>query len=78
MVHGPADMAFMDWQDGPCYAFFRFFFCFLLFWPYIIGLYSDIFLFLYITKASPRLTLYRLKDKKGGPSPYRLKNYALV
>jgi hypothetical protein len=65
MVHGPADMAFMDWQDGPCYAFFRFFFCFLLFWPYIIGLYYDIFLFLYITKASPRLTLYRLKDKKG-------------
>jgi hypothetical protein len=56
-------------------------FCFsflLFFWPCIIRLYSNIFLFLYITKASPRLTLYHLKGKKGVrrlESPYRLKNY---
>jgi hypothetical protein len=50
-------------------------FCFsflLFFWPCIIRLYSNIFLFLYITKASPRLTLYRLKGKKGSVALSRL------
>jgi hypothetical protein len=28
-------------------------------------LFCQIFLYYYIIKASPRLTLYRLKDKKG-------------
>jgi hypothetical protein len=42
-------------------------------------LFNHYFLiFYYIIKASSRLTLYRLKDKKGVErltSPYRLKNY---
>jgi hypothetical protein len=41
-------------------------------------LFVQIFLYYYIIKAAPRLTLYRLKDKKGVgrlTSPYRLKNY---
>jgi hypothetical protein len=41
-------------------------------------LFNHIFLYYYIIKASPRLTLYRLKDKKRVShltSPYRLKNY---
>jgi hypothetical protein len=49
-LHGPVD-------DGPCDVFFLFFLFFYLFWPCIIGLYSHIFLFLYITKTSTRLTL---------------------
>jgi hypothetical protein len=43
-------------------------------WDYI----SYILLFLHISKASPRLTPYRLKGKKGVGRlrmPYRLKNY---
>jgi hypothetical protein len=43
-------------------------------WDYI----SYILLFLHISKVSPRLTLYRLKGKKGVcclDSPYHLKNY---
>jgi hypothetical protein len=39
---------------------------------------SQIFLYSYIIKASPRLTPYRLKGKKGVGrlrTPYRLKNY---
>jgi hypothetical protein len=43
-------------------------------WDYI----SYILLFLHISKASPRLTLYCLKGKKRVcrlDSPYRLKNY---
>jgi hypothetical protein len=50
--------------DGPCDVF-SFFFSFLLFWPCIIRVYFYIFLFLHITKASPHLTPYRLKGKKG-------------
>jgi hypothetical protein len=52
------------------------------FWTSFIGncicVLSQIFLYSYIIKASPRLTLYRLKDKKGVERltlPYRLKNY---
>jgi hypothetical protein len=43
-------------------------------------LFNQIFLYYYIIKMSLRLTLYRLKDKKGVgrlTSPYRLKNYEL-
>jgi hypothetical protein len=72
MVHGPAD-GLMDWQKMVHLMFFSFLFSFLLF---LTLHYSYIFLFLHITKASPRLTLYRLKDKKGVrrlESPYRLK-----
>jgi hypothetical protein len=39
---------------------------------------DQIFLYYYIIKASPRLTLYCLKDKKGAghlTPPYHLKNY---
>jgi hypothetical protein len=46
---------------------FSFLFSFLALYYWIIFLY---FLFFYITKVSPRLTLYRLKGKKGGV--YRL------
>jgi hypothetical protein len=31
MVHGPADMGFMDWQNMAHVMFFRFFFSFLPF-----------------------------------------------
>jgi hypothetical protein len=42
------------------------FFLFFLFISQILTLYYlIIFLYLQITKASPRLTPYRLKDKKG-------------
>jgi hypothetical protein len=44
-------------------------------------IYFYIFLFLHITKASPRLTPYRLKGKKGVGrlrTSYRLKNYGRV
>jgi hypothetical protein len=74
MVHGPVDGPHGLAEDGPSDVF-SFFFSFLLFFTLY---YSYIFLFLHITKASPRLTLYRLKGKKGGrrlESPYRLKNY---
>jgi hypothetical protein len=72
MVHGPADGLHGLAEDGPS-DFFLFFSSFLTLY------YFYIFLFLYITKASPRLAPYRLKDKKGAcrlDSPYRLKNYA--
>jgi hypothetical protein len=46
-LHGLVD-------DGPCDIFS---FLFSFFWPCLIGLYSYIFVFLYITKASLRLTL---------------------
>jgi hypothetical protein len=39
------------------------------------------FMFIYITKASPRLMLYRLKTEKGVGrlmSPYRLNNYGFI
>ena len=45
---------------------------------YILDYISIFFIFLYITKASPRLTPYRLKGKKGVArlaSPYRFENY---
>ncbi|PWZ40071.1 hypothetical protein Zm00014a_004686 [Zea mays] len=48
--------------------------------PTYLRLYSYIFLYLYISKVSPRLTPYRLKGKKGVnrfTSPNRLNNYAL-
>jgi hypothetical protein len=41
-------------------------------------LFGQIFLYYYIIKVSPRLTLYHIKDKKGVgrlTSPYHLKNY---
>jgi hypothetical protein len=74
MVHGPVDGPHGLAEDDPSDVF-SFFFSFLLFFTLY---YSYIFLFLHITKASPRLTLYRLKGKKGTrrlESPYRLKNY---
>jgi hypothetical protein len=46
--------------------------------PTHLRLYSYIFQYLYISKASPRLIPYRLKGKKGVSrftSPYRLNNY---
>jgi hypothetical protein len=39
------------------------------------------FMFIYITKVSPRLMLYRLKTEKGVGrlmSPYRLNNYGFI
>jgi hypothetical protein len=52
------------------------------FWASFIGncicVLSQIFLYSYIIKASPRLTPYRLKGKKGVErlrTSYRLKNY---
>jgi hypothetical protein len=60
MVHGPANGPHGLAQDGPSNVFFSFFSSFFL------TLYCYyIFLFLHITKASPRLMLYRLKGKKG-------------
>jgi hypothetical protein len=61
----------------PMSCFFVFSF---LFYPFSLVLlnYIPIFLFLYINKASPRLTPYRLKGKKGVGrlrTPYLLKNY---
>jgi Ca2+/Na+ antiporter len=81
VVHGPADMGFMDWQNTTLVMFF-----FLFFSPFLALYYWTIFsififlyfLFLYITKALPCLTPYRLKDKKGVyrlETPCRLKNY---
>jgi hypothetical protein len=61
MIHGPVDGPHGLVEDGPSDVF-SFFFSFLLFFTLY---YSYIFLFLHITKASPRLTLYRLKGKKG-------------
>jgi hypothetical protein len=52
----------------------------LIFANFILDYISYILLFLHISKAPPRLTLYRLKGKKGVSrldSPYHLKNYAL-
>jgi hypothetical protein len=72
-------MGFLDGQKTGLMAhvtLFLFFF-FSLFWSCIIVLYSYIFLFLYITKASSHLTPYRLKDKNGYVS-YRLKNYVCI
>jgi hypothetical protein len=49
-----------------------------LFWACIIRLYFYNFLYLHISKVSPRLTPYHLKDKKVVcrlESPYHLKNY---
>jgi hypothetical protein len=51
------------------------FFLFFFFWHCIIGLYFYIFLFLHITRASPHLTPYHLKGKKG---VCHLKNYGLT
>jgi hypothetical protein len=68
-LHGLAEV-------GPCDIL-----SFLFFSPFLIlyyWIYFYIFLFLHITKASPHLTLYRLKGKKGVGrlrTPYRLKNY---
>jgi hypothetical protein len=80
MVHGLGDIGLHGLvKYGPCDAFFIFLF-FSLFWPFITGLYSYFFLFLYITKASPHLTPYHLKGKKGVRRlelPYRLKNYGI-
>jgi hypothetical protein len=73
MVHGPADMGFMDWQNTGHVLFFHFS-------PFLALYYWTIFLYfsiLYITKPAPHLTPYRLKDKKGVrrlETPYRLKN----
>jgi hypothetical protein len=65
MAHGLGDIGLHGLVEyGPCDAFL-FFFSFLLFWPCIIGLYSYFFLFLYIIKASSRLTPYHSKGKKG-------------
>jgi hypothetical protein len=75
VVHGPVDGPHGLAEDGPSDVF-CFFFSFLLFFTLY---YSYIFLFLHITKTSPRLTLYCLKGKKGArrlESPYRIKNYA--
>jgi hypothetical protein len=61
-------------------AHVMFFFIFLFFSPFlasIIDYISIYFLFLHISKTSPRLTPYRLKGKKGVcrlETPYRLKN----
>jgi hypothetical protein len=71
VVHGPADMGFMDWQNTAHVMFFRFFFSFLPFSLVLLN-YIPFFLFLYINKASPRLTLYRLKGKKGSIALRRL------
>jgi hypothetical protein len=52
-------------EDGPCDVF-SFLFSFLFFFFGLVLLeYFYIFLFLHITKASPHLTPYRLKGKKG-------------
>jgi hypothetical protein len=78
-VYGPADGLHGLAEVGPCDIFVSFLF-FSPFLTFIIG-YFYIFLFLHITKASPRLTPYRLKGKKGVcrlESPYRLKNYVCV
>jgi hypothetical protein len=43
-------------------------------------LFGQIFLYYYIIKVLPRLTLYRLKNEKGGRAPYVTlppQNYAL-
>jgi hypothetical protein len=66
-VYGPADGLHGLTEVGPYDVF-----SFLLFWPCIIGLYFYIFLFFHITKASPRLTPYRLKGKKGSIALSRL------
>jgi hypothetical protein len=74
MVHGPVDGPHGLAEDGPSDVFLFF----LFFPPFFTLYYSYIFLFLHITKASPHLTLYRLKGKQGArrlESPYRLKNY---
>jgi hypothetical protein len=76
MVHGPVDGPHELAEDSPSVVFL--FFSFLLF---LTLYYSYIFLFLHITKVSSRLTLYRLKGKKGVrrlESPYRLKNYGCM
>jgi hypothetical protein len=55
-----------------------FFFSFFFLFSFLALNYWIIFLYLHITKASPRLAPYHLKDKKGVcrlESPYRLKNY---
>jgi hypothetical protein len=76
-VHGPADMGFMDWQNmahAMFFHFFLFFSSFLALYYWTIFLF---FLFLYINKVPPHLTLYRLKDKKRVrrlETSYRLKN----
>jgi hypothetical protein len=49
--------------------FFFLFSCFFVFVRLIFGL---IFIFIYIIKVSSRLTLYRLKGKKGSVSLCRL------
>jgi hypothetical protein len=53
------------------------FFIFSFFSPFLALNYYVIFLYLYITKMSSRLTFYHLKDKRGHrlESPYRLTNY---
>jgi hypothetical protein len=53
-VYGPVG-------DGPGDVFFSFFFLF----SFLALNYWIIFLYLHITKASPRLAPYHLKDKKG-------------
>jgi hypothetical protein len=76
-VYGPADGLHGLAEVGPCdiFCFFSVFSPFLTLYYWI---YFYIFLFLHITKASPCLTPYRLKGKKGVGrlrTPYRLKNY---
>jgi hypothetical protein len=79
-VYGPADGLHGLAEVGPCdiFCFFSVFSPFLTLYYWI---YFYIFLFLHITKASPRLTPYHLKGKKGVgrlKTPYRLKNYAPI
>jgi hypothetical protein len=67
-------------EYNPCQCFFLFFspFLALYYWTIFSIFIFLYFLFLYITKALPRLTPYRLKDKKGVyrlETPCRLKNY---
>jgi hypothetical protein len=76
-VYGPADGLHGLAEVGPC-DIFCFFFLFSPFLTLYYWIYFYIFLFLHITKASSRLTPYRLKGKKGVGrlrTPYRLKNY---
>jgi hypothetical protein len=78
-VYGPADGFHGLAEVGPCdiFCFFSVFSPFLTLYYWI---FFYIFLFLHITKASPRFTPDRLKGKKGVGrlrTPYRLKNYVI-
>jgi hypothetical protein len=58
----------MRWLNEPLKASLPIFYSFSFYF-----LFSEIYFIL----RKPRLTPYRLKSKKRGPSPYRLKNYGL-